>query len=315
MSKRKMVNQNSNSSSESECDGDNLQVALIKKPSLAVSEMTISPDDNALCIFKPVPIKLTASDKSWIEEFEYNMGMGNSTVVYCDSVNNNLANDMMCVKNKLNLYKFMHHLYPNIDSHVSVVTADPPRVVNQIGWHVHGGIMQYYFFDQITMKLFVGKHGPFIKASWKHMPFHNEVISNCIKVHKELDGNMLLQDEIFINVPAPSEETKRRSFINKFYDITRQRNETVYANGIKNSCQQLVCDMFDADRFEQVFALSEDDKKQVKPSDSVTMYMYATLEGYKMGREQIFHTLTDAKVKNQTYSIAIQPICFFNVEP
>ncbi|QYC92703.1 DNA-binding protein 2 [Trabala vishnou gigantina nucleopolyhedrovirus] len=325
MSKRassQLLNDGSSSSSSSSGDNDNnskkTMVSLYNNNGVAISEMPVNDDNDndiggggddgkMLCIFdsrkKP---RLTAA--SWVDEFHFNLKCGNPSVVICDTPENDLDDIMMFIKNKLNIEKWMSRLFPLADHRVSIEKAKPPRVINQIGLRVYGGLMQFYFCDEVMLKYYTGKHGPFIIATWSKMSLYNEIVANFIKCYNQWDKDDLIkmQDNVLLNVP---EHGERHMYVRKFYDIRRNKNEEVYNIGIRRSQKQLVCDMFDEQRFDEVFGVNLEDNRPC-----VKMTMYAVLEGYKIGKEQELETVYNKKVTEKPYSVAIQPICFFNIE-
>ncbi|AIU41269.1 dbp-1 [Sucra jujuba nucleopolyhedrovirus] len=265
-------------------------------------------DENMLCLFEPRTKRVC--NKTWLDEFRYNLKRGNPTVVYCDTPHNDLTNILMSLKSYLNWDEYKQKLYPNVDKNISIEKARPPRTVNQIGWCVRGGLMQFYFCDEVTMQLCNGKHGYFIKAHWSEMSKHNQIMADCIVRYNNWQGQMVkMQDSVLINVPA----SKESSFVRQFYDVTRARNEKVYEHGIKATQTQVVCDMFTSQRFYEIFPF--DNKPDAsKMSEPVKMIMYAVLEGFKVGKEQEYETINNQKITEKVYSVSIQPICFFHVE-
>ncbi|AGR56782.1 dbp-2 [Hemileuca sp. nucleopolyhedrovirus] len=316
MSKRKFENDSSSH------DDKQLQV-YEKNGNLEITELdndSADIDDQSLIIYEKhiSSSKRTRSESTWVDEFNFNMRYGNPSVIYCDTPGNNFDDMMMFMKNKLNLDSCMSKVYPTMDSNISVEKAKPPRVVNQFGVQVHGGLMQFYFYDEVTLKLCTGKHGPFLKAFWSKLSLHNQIVSNLIALYNGWENEMIkLQEDILINVPSDKEHKEKSVFVKKFYDIFRNKNAQIYERGIR-ACKadniRVVCDMFDTKRFDQVFAFNYEDSVS-KPSDSIKMTMYAVLEGFKVGKEKEIETVYNKKISIKPYSVSIQPICFFNIEP
>ncbi|QHB21704.1 DBP-1 [Artaxa digramma nucleopolyhedrovirus] len=267
-----------------------------------------------LCVFEPSTLaKRAARNKSsWFDSFNYNLNKGNSTVVYCDTPQNNLSSLFMYCKNHLNLDEYYDKLYPEPMSNVCIEKAVAPRIVNQVGISVQGGLQQFYFYDRVTLKLCTGKHGPFLKLYWSKMAIHNRLMANFISLYRGWDKEDIvkMQTDILINVPT--KEKQKKAFVSKFFDIFGRRNKNIFENGINHADGPLVCDMFTIERFDSVFEFNYEENNQVKPSDGVEMTMYAVLEGFKVGKEKELNTVYNKTISVKPYSVAVQPLCFFH---
>ncbi|QWO71595.1 DNA-binding protein [Orgyia pseudotsugata single capsid nuclopolyhedrovirus] len=269
-------------------------------------------ESKLLCNFTAQVNKKPKLDFTWLDQLLYNLRIGNYSVVYNET--NELRDLLTCIDNKLNLDKHWDKMYPKPDERISVEKAKAPRVVNQIGYRVHGGLMQFYFLDQVTLKMCMGKHGPFMKVYWSKMSLHNCMMANIIICYNGWEGQIIkMQDDVLINVPSMDEKYENNEFAKKFYSIRRERNEEIYERGIKACQKPVVCDAFTEADFTKLFDINGEDSS-AKSSNSVKMYMYAVLEGYKVGKEKELETVYCKKVTEKPYSLAIQPLCFFHIE-
>nr|WUR10783.1 dbp1 [Calliteara abietis nucleopolyhedrovirus] len=282
----------------------------------ATDNAVVETQNNLLCRFDQCSTKRARfAEVTWMDELLYNLKIGNHTVV-CDDLDE-LRDLVLPLDNKLNLDEHFSKMYPTPDQRISVEKAIPPRVVNHVGYRVHGGLMQFYFFDEVTMKLCVGKHGPFMKLFWSQLPRHNRMMANIIISYNGWEGQMIkMQDDVLVNVPSVDEKSDRADYIKRFFNISRERNESVYAHGIRKANKPLVCDVFDSSKFEETFRLNTEDSASasVKPSNSVKMLMYAVLDGYKVGKDKELETVYNKKVTEKPFTVAITPICYFNIE-
>ncbi|UJZ88977.1 dbp-2 [Erannis ankeraria nucleopolyhedrovirus] len=307
------------SHSQAIIDDDDKQIVCVNNEVSELKEescdkMLIPADDPMILIFKSRS-KQTGNNQTWIQELNYNLSMGNPTVVYSDTIDNDLENILMFINSSLNFDKWQDQLYPIPHENISIDKAKAPRIVNQVGLLVKGGLLQFYFYDEVTLRLCVGKHGPFFVASWSKMSIHNKIMSNFIMLYNRWkDGEMVkMQDHVFLNVPLNKDDAKK-NFVKQFYDIYKENNKDVYEKGIRGSRTQVKCDMFDAARFDEVFDYKGDDASSSFCSPDIKMTMFALIEGYKVGKEQEMETVHNQKTTVKSYSLAVTPKCFFHIE-
>lgn len=270
--------------------------------------MTVDEQDDKMLVFSK-----RETCAGFEEEMVYNLKAGNTTVMYCLTPNNCLDDYFSSLKNRLNLNQHLDTFYPVINANVGIEKASPPRTVNQIGLCVAGGLMQYYFFDSITVQMCYGKHGFFLKVNWNDMPMHNHIISKFLCKYNQWDVDMLkMQDHVLINVP-----NEGHNLYKLFFDVCIEDNRDVFERGIKACQQQLACRSQTYERFREMFNMDiiASSQKDVSPkiSPPMKMYMFALLEGYKTGKEQNFDTVEKKTKTEKTYSLSILPICFFNI--
>ncbi|ABY65779.1 DNA binding protein 2 [Orgyia leucostigma nucleopolyhedrovirus] len=261
--------------------------------------------DRLLCDFTQV-VKKPKVEYTWYDELLYNLRIGNYSVVRneTDDLNDLLAS----IQNKLNLDENWNKMYPKPDTRISIEKAKPPHVVNHIGYRVHGGLMPFYFCDEVTLKFCVGKHGPFMKIFWSKMSAHNRMMANIIICYNGWKGQIIkMQDDVLINIPY----NDVNAFVKKFFKISRQRNADIFEKGIKACEKPLMCDTFSEENFNDLFSVNAEESA-CKPS--VKMIMYAELEGYKVGKEKELESVYCQKITEKPYSLAVQPLCFFYVQ-
>ncbi|AHH82615.1 DBP-2 [Buzura suppressaria nucleopolyhedrovirus] len=313
-SESSLVDDEQQASPSAASSSENLQLDLCKasaytSTSLAKAVMIVDDHDDKMLVFSK-----RDSCFGFEDELMYNMKAGNTTVIYCLTPNNHLNDYFGSLKNRLNLNKHLSTFYPDINANVGIEKASPPRTVNQIGLCVAGGLMQYYFFDSITVQMCYGKHGFFLKMTWTDMPIHNHIISKFLCKYNQWDVDMLkMQDHVLINVP-----NEGQNLYKLFFDVCDTDNHDVFQHGIKACRQQLVCRAHTYERFREMFNMDviSMPQKDMSPkiSTSIKMYMFALLEGYKTGKEQNFDTVEKKTKTEKTYSLAVSPICFFYIK-
>ncbi|ADB84454.1 Dbp-2 [Apocheima cinerarium nucleopolyhedrovirus] len=291
---------------------NNNEVSELKEESC--DTMLVPADDPMILIFKPRS-KQTTNNRTWTQELHYNLSMGNPTVVYSDTIDNDLENILMFISGSLNLDKWQDQLYPIVHESISIDKAKAPRIVNQVGLLVKGGLLQFYFYDEVTLRLCVGKHGPFFVASWSKMSTHNKIMSNFITLYNRWKNSEMvkMQDHVFLNVPLDKDDAKK-NFVKQFFDIYKENNKEVYEKGIRGSRTQVKCDMFDVARFDEVFGYKGDETSSSVSCPEIKMTMFALIEGYKVGKEQEMETVHNEKTTVKSYSLAVTPKCFFHIE-
>ncbi|AKC91730.1 dbp-2 [Lambdina fiscellaria nucleopolyhedrovirus] len=257
----------------------------------------------------------TSSHSVWYNELMYNFSVGNTSVVYSDSIDNNLDNQLMYLKNVLNINEFSDKLYPDVHKEISIMKPTAPRVVYQMGMHVRGGLMSFYFFDEASVRLVNGKHGVFMKVRWSQISQHNQIMAKLIGMYNSWENDLIkMQEDIIINLPDEENVASRKEFVKMFYSISAAKNKRVFARGIKNSKIPVECDMFTYEQFFSMFELRKE-KAEIRPSDEIKMIMGAVIEGFKVSKNEMeLETVHNVKIKEHQFSISIKPICFFYVE-
>ncbi|QUJ09233.1 DBP1 protein [Gynaephora ruoergensis nucleopolyhedrovirus] len=275
-------------------------------------ERDLMPIVGELCVFESSSAKRFARAKTWFDDFEYNMSRGNSTVIYCDTPQNNLDDLFAYCKNHLNLNEHYDKLYPRPAPKVCIEKAVAPRIVNQVGLSVQGGLQQFYFYDKVNLKLCTGKHGPFLKLYWSRLAAHNRMMANLIAMYRGWEPNEIVKMQTDILVNVPTDFKQKQAFVSKFFDIHVKRNAKIFKTGISRENGPLVCDMFSPERFDKIFEFNYEENNQVKPSNTISMTMYALLEGFKVGKEKELNTVYNKTISAKPYSVAVQPLCFFH---
>lgn len=291
-------------------ENENMAVATM---SSRIVEMCVPDNDKQLCIFKTTTNSL---NNTWLGEFMYNMQKGNATVVYSDSVGNDLEQLCLHATSKLNLDDWADKLYPDCKEKIVVEKPATPRVVYQIGLHMRGGKIPFYFFDMVYVRRLYGKHGEFMVARWNNLTLHNAIYANFVKKYNGYtDGDLKMQDSVVIKMPNEGQTRARNSFIKTFYKINKYNNKQVFDHGIAATKRQLCCNMFQQTDFEKLFMFQNVLSDTTKSSEEIKMFMYAVVEGYKQGKTEVeMESINRDRISEKTYHLCIQPTVFFHVD-
>nr|ANS70927.1 DNA binding protein-1 [Lymantria dispar multiple nucleopolyhedrovirus] len=292
-----------------------------KGTSTAVAVMSRPAHDKRLCVFhNQVTAGGSGRNKEasslWIDEFMYNLKHGNFSVAVCDSPTRDLYNLLLKIKNKLHLDMYMAQLYPTLSKEMEtklvVKKPKPPCLAYEVGVHVRGGKMPFYFIDNVIVRRCMSEFGEFLTARWSNMNVHNTIFSKIVLKYNGWENDMItMRDDVLIKVP---QDNNKSNFVKMFFDIKRQTNADVYERGIAGSEKQLVCEAFDVQRFDQVFPFNMNGN-DCKPSEEVHMTMLAIIEGFRQGKDDIeLETINNRKIKERWFGMAIQPVVFFNIE-
>ncbi|ABF47371.1 DNA binding protein [Clanis bilineata nucleopolyhedrovirus] len=272
--------------------------------------------NNLLCVFNE-PVAIKRRKVTCVDIFEYNLKRGNTTLLHCDTPGNDLVNLLASLKYKLNLDEWLDRMLP--EPHAKIVVTKPvaPRVVYQVGFHVHGGKVPFYFFDTVYLRRYSGKHGEFFTARWSSMATHNAVYANIIKRYNSWDDQLKMQDSIIVRVPGDDQPVSKLNFVKTFFDIRSENNRDAIntsENATTLLSRPLSCEMFNIDMFNEIFQFNQEGSEQA-PSDEVKMYMFAVIEGFKEGKNEIeMETVNNKKIKEKPLSLAIQPLVFFKMD-
>nr|AJR20320.1 dbp2 [Lymantria dispar multiple nucleopolyhedrovirus]AMO27545.1 DBP [Lymantria dispar multiple nucleopolyhedrovirus]AMO27718.1 DBP [Lymantria dispar multiple nucleopolyhedrovirus]AQQ80068.1 dbp2 [Lymantria dispar multiple nucleopolyhedrovirus]QDE14902.1 ssDNA binding [Lymantria dispar multiple nucleopolyhedrovirus] len=302
--------------SQSSSASDDTPTAVeVYAPPAAKAIMIRPSDDDRLCVFRANDeAAAMQSSATWIDELMYNLKRGNFTVVTCDSPNKNLLNSLLKVQHKLNIGQYMQQLYPDVSEELApklvIRKPKPPRLVYEVGMHVHGGKLPFYFVDNVVLRRCVSDFGEFMTARWTEMNAHNSIFAQMVLRYNSWEGEMItMRDNVIIKLP-----NDKAAFARMFFDIKRQTNEEVYDKGIGGSEKQVMCEMFDAERFDEMFQFNMV-ANECTPSDEVNMIMVAIIDGFRQGKDDIeMETVNNKKVKERWFSLAVQPVAFFNIE-
>ncbi|AKN80623.1 Single-stranded DNA binding protein [Perigonia lusca single nucleopolyhedrovirus] len=286
-------------------------VSVYNNGSTEISEM--EEDDNEtsmLPVFTKPIVKKRQRLATCLDEFEFNMLRDNYTAIYCDSPCNQLDVLLKSLRNKLNLYSSQWaNVLMNMDAKIVIEQAKPPKVVHQVGYHVRGGKLPFYFFDTVYLKKYSGKFGEFFTARWSNITLHCDLFSKILMRYQswEEDELMTMQENVVIKVPAD-----KRQFVKMFYEIRQEDNQEVYEKGLIKANKPMLSQMFTVAQFEKMFELLESDG----PSEEVQMYMFAVVDGFKEGKvEMEMETVNNKKIKEKKWSLAITPVVFIKADP
>ncbi|UOQ18822.1 DBP [Olene mendosa nucleopolyhedrovirus] len=297
----------------SQSSSDDVTAVEVYVPSVKITMRRPSYDDR-LCVFRTNNEAAAAqSSTTWLDELLYNLKHGNFTVVDCDSPNKNLFNSLLKVQHKLNIAQYVQNLYPEVSEELApklvIKKPKPPRLVYEVGMHVRGGKLPFYFVDNVVLRRCNSDYGEFITARWTDMNVHNCIFAQMVLKYNSWDGEMItMRDNVVVKLPKD-----KTAFAKMFFDIKRQTNAEVFEKGIGGSERQVRCEMFDADRFETVFPFNVT-ANEISPSEEVNMIMVAIIDGFRQGKDDIeMETVNNKKVKERWFSLAVQPVVFFNV--
>ncbi|AXS67677.1 dbp [Cryptophlebia peltastica nucleopolyhedrovirus] len=275
------------------------------------TEVEYDANDKLICIFKN---REETRAMTWVEKMIHNLAKGkNITVVNCQTEfnQNQLETALGFLETCNNFSRWESRLYPKIDDKITIETPKAPRVVYNVGYHVKGGAIPFYFFDTVKMKRYKSTFGEFFILRWSNINRHNMIYSNIMSQYFKED-QIKLQDCSIINAPDENNPGKI-SFVRKFYDIKQHSNETVYSTG--DLVKSVVCEPFTVERYNDLFAFQQEGGEQAQPSQEVDLYMGAIIEGFKQSKnETTLESVNNKKYQEKTYSLAIKPMIFFNIE-
>ncbi|ACF05319.1 dbp [Adoxophyes orana nucleopolyhedrovirus] len=291
-----------------------IEEATLERPELALDlyqeNITYDPNDALIRWFNTQP---EDHNITWAEKMIYNLSKGkNSSVVNCLTSfhQNQLKMSLDFVNTTYNFAQYENQLYPEPISKITVEAPKAPKLTYNVGYHVKGGAVPFYFFDTVILKRFKSTFGEFLTIKWSNINKHNKVYSNIML--KYFSEEMCrLQESCVINLPDDSNLAKI-PFVRKFYDIRKCMNQTVYSTG--DLIKSVVCEPFGVERFNNLFEF-EYDGNEVRPSKEVEMYMGAIIEGFRQSKnEKQLENLNNKKIQEKTYSLAIKPMIFFYIE-
>ncbi|ACI28847.1 agip146 [Agrotis ipsilon multiple nucleopolyhedrovirus] len=273
-----------------------------------VDDKVHHPDDNKmLCVFKTPTI---ARASKWVDQFRYNLEMKNLTVLRCNTAFNKLFDCMSFLRESLSLEHNISDLLPEVSKDIVIVKPTAPRVVYQVGKHIKGGSMPFYFFDFCKIKRSEGNFGEFFTMSWPKQYMHNEAFARVIVTYKRWEcETMKLQNVAYVKLPSNEAYLSKSMFVRKFFDIKQEQNQRNYMTG--RLVKSVVCEPFTVERFNSVFKFEKDSKS----SAEVEMLVGVQIEGFKQSKEEVhFETVDNKTLQEKTYSLSIKPMVFFHIE-
>ncbi|QNV47844.1 DNA-binding protein [Alphabaculovirus altersperidaniae] len=266
------------------------------------------PDDNKmLCVFKTPSITRTLT---WIDSLRYNLQAKNLTVLRCSVAFNKLFDCLAFLRESLPIDDYIDLFLPEVSKEIVILKPKPPAIVYLVGKLMKGGSTPFYLFDTAKIKRCLSNYGEFLSISWSRQYLHNEAYANVIMKYKDFEcDSMKLQTAACVNLPGDEAVSKKTTFVRKFFDIKQENNERNYMTG--RLVKSVQCEPFTVKRFNDLFKFEADSKS----SDEVEMLVGIQIDGFKQSKDEIeFETVNNKKVSERSYSLAIKPMVFFNIE-
>ncbi|AAZ38305.1 ORF-139 [Agrotis segetum nucleopolyhedrovirus A] len=266
------------------------------------------PDANQmLCVFKTPTM---TRELTWVDKLRYNLDAKNLTVLRCTTAFNKLFECLSFLRESQSIDQCISDFLPEVSKDIVIVRPKSPRVVYQVGKLIKGGAMPFYFFDFCKIRRASGNYGEYFTMSWAKQYAHNEAFANLIIQFKRWECDaMKLQNVTYVNLPSSDSYASKSVFVRKFFDIKQEHNQRNYMTG--RLVKAVVCEPFTVERFDELFKYEGD----AKVSAEVEMLVGVQIEGFKQSKEDMdFETVNSKTLQEKTYSLAVKPMVFFNIE-
>lgn len=233
-----------------------------------------------------------------INKLNYKENVKNAIV--CNTFLNKLADELT------NVSKTNYESIMNSSLTASMLSVTPPSTLRKL-YNVKKGTgktaKQLYFFDKVNIVRNTNNWTEYLTMSWSGLHRINDLCAKALEAH--LKRPVTIQNVIYLNVSNlnDKEPVNKILFVRKFFNITRANNESIYSTGRLN--KTIVAEMCDVNQFEQLFVKGK----------SVQVIVGAKIDGILEGkRAQPIETVHNKIVNECTFSLAIKPIVFFNIE-
>ncbi|AKR17285.1 DBP [Urbanus proteus nucleopolyhedrovirus] len=303
--KIKKTNDNNNQDEESEVEHVEADTQLVVKNAQPAATVSFNEDD-LLCNFD------SPSDNqilSWFDKITFNLRRNNHSVMCCYTPFNKLFECLSFSSQCVSLHKSFNLLYPNVSDEIVI---EPPKnhlkTTYNIGMHITGGYLNFYFYDWVKVRRCKSVYGNFLSLSWTNISQHNKMFGHVFKQYMDIK-DLKLSNNVIVNMPVDEKLNTKIMFVTKFFDITVKNNEMIYTSN--DLIHSVVSTPFSVQRFDELFAFNADDK----PSNEIEMLMGAIVEGIKVGKnDTMLMTVNKKMINEKSYSLAIKPMIFFKFE-
>ncbi|AKC91746.1 dbp-1 [Lambdina fiscellaria nucleopolyhedrovirus] len=158
-----------------------------------------------------------------------------------------------------------------------------------------------YFFDKVEVRLQTNNYGNYFSITWPGMYKIIHEYAAAVAVHLK-QPFVLVNKIVYAN--APFNRVACAVQTQQFFNITRDLNEIIYSSG--QLLTKVYLEPMISEYYDNLF--SRNDNK-------VELLMGALIEGVKQNpTEHEYTTINNKTFKEKTFSLAIKPMIFINVQ-